>query len=149
MRNRTFDVSGKFDIKLELDGYQTLEKLGRHADICLYRLLRHEDGLLTIAKTTRDAYPDEKQAAAFRHEFELLRRLEGRGVLEVYDLEFVGERPVLLFQDIGGDTLDQVIRSREGEADLERLLGVAISAANSLMLIHREKVALNEISPFI
>ncbi len=148
MRNRTFDVSGEFDIKLELDGYGTLEKLGRHADICLYRLQRHEDGLLAIAKTTRDAYPDEKQTAAFRHEYELLQRLEGRGALEVYGMEFAGERPVLLLQDIGGDTLDQVIRSRGEAADLRRLLGVAVSAAKSLMLIHREKVTLNEISPF-
>ncbi|MFC4302332.1 AAA family ATPase [Cohnella boryungensis] len=147
MRDPTIEASGEQIMRLELQGYETREKLGCHDDICFYRLQRYEDGLLAIAKTTRDAYPDEKQVAAFRHEYDLLRTLDGRGALKAYGLEYEGERPVLLLQDIGGSTLDQLIRERGQATDLQELLGIAVAAADSLVRIHREKITLNEISP--
>ncbi|WP_239615575.1 AAA family ATPase [Cohnella mopanensis] len=147
MRDPTIDAAGEFDMMFELQGYRTVERLGSQADISLYRLQRYEDRLSVIAMTTRDAYPDEKQVSAFRHQYDMLRKLDGRGALEAYDLETESDRPILLLQDIGGNTLDQIMRLRGDDAGLAELLRVAIAVAGSLMQIHREKVTLHEITP--
>jgi serine/threonine protein kinase len=147
MRDPTIEASGEQIMRLELQGYETREKLGRHDDIYIYRLQRYEDGLFAIAKTTRDAYPDEKQFAAFRHEYDLLRTLDGRGVLKAYGLEYEGERPVLLLQDIGGVRSISLFASEAKQRTCRSCWASSWAAADSLMRIHREKITLNEISP--
>ncbi|WP_256758482.1 AAA family ATPase [Cohnella sp. WQ 127256] len=147
MRDPTIDAAREFDMMFELQGYRTIEMLGSQRDISLYRLQRYEDRLSVIAMTTRDGYPDEKQVSAFHHQYDMLRKLDGKGALEAYSLETESDRPVLLLQDIGGNTLDQIIRLRGDDAGLSDLLRVAIAVADSLMQIHREKVTLHEITP--
>ncbi|WP_254450278.1 hypothetical protein [Cohnella herbarum] len=112
MRDPTIDATGELDVMFELQGYRRIENLGSQENISLFRLQRYEDGLNVIAKTTRDAYSNEQLAAAFRHEYEMLRKLCGKGALEAYSLENVAGRPVLLLQDIGGYTLEQIINAR-------------------------------------
>ncbi|BBI35241.1 hypothetical protein KCTCHS21_46400 [Cohnella abietis] len=131
----------------ELQGYRTIEMLGDQEDISLYRLQRYEDRLSVIAMTTREAYPDEKQVSAFQYQYDMLRRLDGRGTLEAYSLETESDRPFLLLQDIGGKTLDQMMRLRGDGQGLPELLRVAVAIADSLMKIYREKVTLHEITP--
>lgn len=86
----------------ELPGYQTLDLIDNTADIRLYRLLRQEDGLRVIAKTTIGEYPGAAMVDAFRHEYDMLKRLCGRGAIEPYSLEIMADRPVLLLKDIEG-----------------------------------------------
>jgi predicted ATPase/signal transduction histidine kinase len=131
----------------EFPGYQTAEKIGSNDEIMLYRLLRLEDGLNVIAKTTRDEYPGPAMVATFQYEYDILTRLGGRGAVEAYSLEIVADRPILLLQDIGGSTLAQVLSARADTFGLPDLLRIAISTTDCLIQIHREKITLNEISP--
>lgn len=79
MRDPTIDAAGEYDMMFELQGYRTVEKLGSQEDISLYRLQRYSDRLSVIAMTTRDSYPDEKQVSLFYHQYDMLRKLDGRG----------------------------------------------------------------------
>ncbi|WP_054026037.1 AAA family ATPase [Bacillus sp. FJAT-28004] len=133
---------------IEISGYQMIDEIGSYDDIKLYRMIRQVDNLQVIAKTTCDVYPGPNVVAAFQHEYDLLMKLGGRGTLEAYGLIILADRPVLFLQDIGGSTLDQVLRTRDKPFMHATLLGIAAAAADSLMQIHREKIILNEISPF-
>ncbi|MEK3863292.1 AAA family ATPase [Paenibacillus sp. FSL H7-0716] len=131
----------------ELPGYQTLDLIDNTADIRLYRLLRQEDGLRVIAKTTIGEYPGAAMVDAFRHEYDMLKRLCGRGAIEAYSLEIMADRPVLLLKDIEGSTLGQILRMPVNSLDLPALLRIATAIADCLMQIHREKITLNELTP--
>lgn len=133
---------------IEISGYQTIEEISENEDIKLYRLSRLEDGLSLIAKTTCDEYPGLNMIAAFQYEYDMLKRLSGKGTLEAYGLKIVADRPFLLLRDMGGSTLDQLLRSESHLFELPALLRIAAAAADSLMQIHSDKVTLNEITPF-
>ncbi|MEK4191253.1 AAA family ATPase [Paenibacillus sp. FSL L8-0494] len=131
----------------ELPGYQTLDLIDNTADIRLYRLLRQEGGLRVIAKTTIGEYPGAAMVDAFRHEYDMLKRLCGRGAIEAYSLEIMADRPVLLLKDIEGSTLGQILRMPVNSLGLPALLRIATAIADCLMQIHREKITLNELTP--
>lgn len=132
----------------EFPGYQTLDLIETISDIRLYRLQRQEDGHRVIAKTTTGEYPGSAMVDAFRYEYDMLKRLSGRGAIEAYSLEITPDRPVLLLQDIEGRMLDQILRTPES-LELPVLLRIAIGVADCLMQIHREKITLNELTPLI
>lgn len=131
----------------EMPGYQIIDLIDHTGEIRLYRLLRQEDGLRVIAKTTSGEYPGTAVVEAFRYEYDMLKRLHGRGVIEAHGLEIMAERPVLILRDMEGSTLGQILRSPAYSLDLEVLLRIAAAAADSLMQIHREKITLNELTP--
>ncbi|MGF7049643.1 putative ATPase/signal transduction histidine kinase [Paenibacillus sp. DS2015] len=133
---------------IEIPGYLTIDVIGNNGDTKLYRLLRQEDNLSVIAKTTCDEYPGPAMIEAFQYEYDILMKLGGRGANEAYSLEIVADRPVLLLQDIGGSTLDQVLHTRTQPLAFSDLLGIAVAIVDCLMHIHNEKITLNEITPF-
>lgn len=131
----------------ELPGFQVVEKIGGNEEISLYRLLRLEDNLCMIAKTTSETYTGSNMTTAFKYEYELLLRLEGKGAIEPYSLESVAGRPILLLLDSGGTTLEQVHRTRWDSLDLAELLGIAIAIIDCLRHIHHVNMTLHEITP--
>ncbi|UVI30663.1 AAA family ATPase [Paenibacillus spongiae] len=133
---------------LELPGYQTIDTIGSSDEISLYRLVRREDGTSVIAKTARREYPGSNLADSFRYEYDILKRLGGRGTAEALSLETIAERPVLLLRDIGGSTLDRILRARSGHIGVAARLSIAAAAVDCLMQIHHERIMLNEITPF-
>ncbi|OAB44865.1 AAA family ATPase [Paenibacillus antarcticus] len=133
---------------IEISGYQTIDVISDNGDIKLYRMLRRKDSLSAIGMTTCDEYPGAAMVESFQYAYDMLRRLDGRGVIEAYSLLIVADRPILLLQDIGGTTLDLVLRTRVNRLELPTLLRIAINIASCLMQIHREKITLNEITPF-
>ncbi|WP_438348170.1 histidine kinase [Paenibacillus sp. FA6] len=133
---------------IELTGFRIIEDIGNDGEVRLYRMQRLEDGLNVIAKTSVQAYPDRVLVAAFQYEYECLRKLHGKGVLEPHSLEFVGTRPILLLKDSGGTTLEQLLSKTRASLKLPELLQVAISASESLGQLHHAQMTLNEITPF-
>lgn len=133
---------------IELSGYQTVDIISNNGEIELYRLLRQKDNVSVIAMTTCDEYPGPDMIDAFQHEYDILTRLEGRGTLEAHSLKIMPKRPILLLRDIGGGTLDWVLRTRANRLELSGLLRIAANAVDSLMQIHRKNIMLNEITPF-
>lgn len=131
----------------ELPGYQTLDVIHNNGDIQLYRLYRCVDGLVIIAKTTRDEYPEPVMVDAFRYEYDVLKKLDGRGAMEAYSLEMIANRPVLLLKDMAGDTLEKLLRKYTSAPELPELLRIATAIADCIVQIHRENIMLNEITP--
>lgn len=133
---------------IDLIGYRTVESIGGNDAIKIYRLLRLEDNQSVIAKTTSEQYPGTDMIAAFQHEYEVLQRLGGRGAIEPYSLEIMSGRPILIAQDIGGSTLNQLILTRPYTFGLPELLGVAAAISDCVVQLHREQITHHELTPF-
>ncbi|WP_028549028.1 AAA family ATPase [Paenibacillus sp. UNC451MF] len=132
---------------IELPGYRTLHLISANGDIELYRLLRQEDGQSFVGKTTSEPFPRPAMVDAFQYEYDILRNLNGQGAIEAYALEFAANRPVTLLRDMGGQFLDQILRTRANTFGLVELLSITAAAADCLLQIHRANITLNEITP--
>ncbi|WP_235857696.1 ATP-binding protein [Paenibacillus albiflavus] len=132
---------------IKIPGYQTIELLDRNDEIELYRLLRLVDGRGFIAKTTCEEYPEAVKVDAFRHEYEILKRLSGCEIIEPHSFDIVGMRPILLMQDIGGCTLHQLLHTHSNEFDFTARLSIAVAVTECLMQLHSNEILLNEITP--
>jgi len=132
---------------IELPGYETVGRLSGNEEIELYRLRRLSDGQYVIAKTTCEEYPQQMLVDSFHYESDLLLKLDGRGTAKTFGLHMLRNRPVLLLQDHGGLTLDQLLRSGSESLDLTALLEIAIEIVRCLMYLQRENITLHEIIP--
>ncbi|WEK54070.1 MAG: AAA family ATPase [Candidatus Cohnella colombiensis] len=132
---------------LALPGYRVVEQLGSYEPIRIYRLLRLEDNVSVIAKTTSDVHVDVDMTAVFQSEYDQLRKLNGRGTLEPYRIESGANRPILLLRDPGGNLLDQTLKVHRASLKLEQLLEVAIAIVECVGQIHQEQLILHELNP--
>ncbi|WP_246073117.1 AAA family ATPase [Paenibacillus dokdonensis] len=133
---------------MKVPGHQIIEEMGNNGEVILYRTVRIIDQKRFVAKTTCDEYPPFALAASFQYEYEMFQKLKGKGTAAAYHLEKVGERPVLLLEDMGGITLEQFIHNHTVPIELTDFLRIAVSAADCLSQLHKEHITLNELTPF-
>ncbi|MDF2667727.1 MAG: histidine kinase [Paenibacillus sp.] len=141
---------------VELPGYHTAELIGKNTVTAYYRLVHRETGKSVMCITTRDEYPGTEAGIAYRREFEVLQILDGHGAVEPIDLEFVGNRPMLLVEYFGGQllsglltpamTLGKPVRPVR-ELGITTLLRIATGIATSLKLIHCKQIVHNAVCP--
>lgn len=102
-------------------------------------------GAAVVLKYQKTEYPSLSEVLRYRHEFEVLRLLEGPWVVRALTLERFGNRVALVTEDFGGVTLREHFRAEP--PTLERLLRVAIELARALAFIHERGVVHNDINP--
>ncbi len=102
-------------------------------------------GAAVVLKYQNTEYPSLSEVLCYRHEFEVLRLLEGPHVVRALTLERFGNRVVLVMEDFGGVTLREYFRAQA--PTLERLLHVAIELARALAFIHDRGVVHKDINP--
>ena len=130
-----------------LPGYKVLEKIGSNEEISMYRIQREIDNVYMLAKTMNAQYVDRTAVELFQYEYEQLRTLDGQGVIKPISLEILGNRPVLLFENINGVTLQQLLLTKRKLLKLEDLLAVAIAIVDCVSDMHKENFMINEIIP--
>lgn len=102
-------------------------------------------GAAVVLKYQSTEYPSLSEVLRYRHEFEVLRLLEGPHVVRALTLERFGNRVVLVTEDFGGVTLREYFR--EGPPTLGRFLHLAIELARALAFIHERGVVHKDINP--
>lgn len=132
---------------LLLPGYKVVEKIGSNEEISIYRVQREIDHAYMLAKTTNAQYVGPTAIELFQQEFAQLIALKGEGVIEPIRLEINGERPVLLFQDIRGMTLQQLLHTKREVLKLKEVLMIATAIVDCVMKMHKRKLLVNEIIP--
>ncbi|MDA8138412.1 MAG: diguanylate cyclase [Desulfobacteraceae bacterium] len=111
----------------------------------IYRARRRSNGVPVMLKTLRDERAAREAAAWLKHEFEVTRRINAPSVIQVYDLERHNNLPVMVLEDFGGDSLDNLARQRR--FPLEELLQIAIQLTQGLIDIHAANIIHKDINP--
>lgn len=111
----------------------------------IYRARHRSKGTPVMLKTLRDERAAREAAARLKHEFEVTRRIKAPGVIQVYDLERHNNLPVIVLEDFGGDSLDNLARQRR--FPIEELLGIAIQLTRGLADIHAANIIHKDINP--
>src|SRR5439155_713578 len=91
------------------------------------------------------ASPTLSELARWRHEHQILSRLDGGGTPRAYELAIVHNRPLLVLEDIGGRSLRDIVA--DGPLAIDDVLELAIGIAGALGEIHARQVVHKDINP--
>ena len=119
---------------LDLPGFQVNEKIYESIRSVVYRANHVHDDRPVILKTLREEFPAPEEILRYRREYETTRRLEAEGTPRPIGLEKISNRLVLVSEDIGGQDLKTLLRTRT--FTLEQLLQIAIRTVQVLGQIH-------------
>src|SRR5947207_1473123 len=98
----------KEDDMLDLLGYTIKEQLEEGQQFGIFRGQRDIDGVQVIIKLLTNEYPTEDQLAKFRYEYEISRKLNGDGTVNVLALEKYQNGLAIIFEDIKAFSLKKV-----------------------------------------
>lgn len=132
---------------LVLPGYKVIEKISNNEEIAIYRVLRIVDNVIMLAKTTNAHYVSSAVIELFHLEFKRFLALKEEGVIDPVCLEIIDERPILLFQNIEGFTLQQILLMRRDRLNLKDVLALAVAIVDCVRKLHNANIVLNELVP--
>ena len=111
----------------------------------LYRGQREQDNAPVIIKTPSSEYPNTRELAKLSHEYEITKDLGIKGILRPYSLHKYEKGLVLIFEDMGGQSLKSLLASEK--VSLKGFLAIAISLAETLDELHQNNIIHKDINP--
>ena len=127
-----------------ISGYNISEELYESANSLVYRAQKGTDKKPVILKMLKHAYPPPEKIAWFRREYDLTRNLSLPGVIDAYSLETDQNRPVMVLEDFGGESLNRL--KIAGELPLIDFLNLAIEVTDVLGQVHRKNIIHKDIN---
>ena len=117
-----------------LTGYDSQELLYDGRISRVYRAIRIESATPCILKTLRETYPTREHIYRLVQEYEHTKDLCIEGVIAVHCLEWDHGRPIMVLEDFGGISLDQLLANQR--FSLNRVLEISVKIADVLDRIH-------------
>ncbi|MBF0101434.1 MAG: serine/threonine-protein kinase PknK, partial [Desulfobacterales bacterium] len=130
---------------ITLSGYTITERLYESNRSVVWRGIRDTDRLPIVFKLLRDEYPSPEKIGRFRREFEIVRNLNVNGVIHVYSLDKYGNSLIMLMEDFGGTSLDQIFASKPTEID--EVLELSVQLSGIISKIHQKQIIHKDINP--
>ncbi|MEH2134214.1 MAG: AAA family ATPase [Nostoc sp.] len=130
---------------IKLSNYQIIELIHEGIKTSVYRATRNKDGKLVVIKVLKTEYPELKDIAAFKHEYELIKNLDILGVVQAHSLEKYNNGLAIVLENFDGTSLYKVI-----EADKIKLiyfLKIGIQITQALGELHQNYIIHKDIKP--
>lgn len=125
--------------------YRVREKIFEGSRSMVYRGYDEKNKRPVILKRVRNEYPMPREIAYFNREYEILYGLDITGVIKVYGFEKWGGGVVIIQEDIQGNSLQSILKSRK--FDLTEFLPIAIKITETLGEIHKQSIVHKDINP--
>lgn len=126
-------------------GYVITKLLYEKEDSFFYRAFRESDKARVVIKVHKDELPDIEAIIRYTHEYNLLRKLQGKHSIAVYDLENQENRLAIIYEDFGICSLKELIWQKR--IGIEAMLDYAIKILDVLANIHEHNVIHTNLSP--
>ncbi len=127
-----------------LPEYQIDEVIYESANSAVYRGKRSKDNQPVILKALKEDYPGPADIARYQNEFKLLHDLDLEGVITALDIVQHQNRPIIILEDFGADSLKQVMTGRH--VTIREFLPLAIRISESLGSLHTANIMHRNIS---
>lgn len=111
----------------------------------IYRAFRETDNLPVIIKILNKEHPTPDESSRFRREYEITQKLNGDGVIRVYDLLKYKNSLAIVEEDFGGESLATLTQT--ARPDILQIMTIAIRIAECLGQIHRQRIIHKDINP--
>ncbi|MGB3402692.1 MAG: AAA family ATPase [Microcoleaceae cyanobacterium] len=135
---------------LEMPGYQIIEPIYESINSLVYRGIRQQDKQAIILKVLKEDYPTPSELTRYKQEYEITRNLNIDGVVKAYALEAYQRTLVIILEDFGALSLEQLIndcRWADISTNLQKFLNIAIKTAEILGEIHSSNIIHKDINP--
>ncbi|MCV6638873.1 AAA family ATPase [Candidatus Albibeggiatoa sp. nov. NOAA] len=130
---------------IELDGYSITEEVYSDNKVLIYRGLQKPNAKPVILKTLNTEYPSPEEINQIQHEYDITRQLNLTGSVRPYGLAKHQNRLILVLEDIGGDSLRNVIADRR--INIETFLKIAMQLAHAIGELHQHNIIHKDIKP--
>ncbi len=90
-------------------------------------------------------FPTPAELASFKQEYELTKEAAAEGIIKCLGLEDYRNSLMMIFEDIGGTSLEEQLN--EGPLDLEEFLSLPVKITEALARIHRRRIIHKNINP--
>ncbi|MBE9208342.1 AAA family ATPase [Nostoc sp. LEGE 06077] len=128
-----------------ISGYDLTEMLHEGDDTIIYRARSEYNKQSIILKILKADYPSIDAIARLRHEYKITENLDLVGVVKVLRLETHKNRLAIVFEDINGYSLKQLLS--QGRQDLNSFIRIAIQLAKALVSVHDCQIIHKDIKP--
>lgn len=130
---------------LEVGGYELGEELHFGPRTWVHRARRISDGLPVVLKTSSNHQPTQQEVIRLRTEFEIGRKLNHPNLVSLIDLVQSDERPVIVMEDGGEQSLASSLTRTPMTTEV--FVGLAIQLADGLSAIHQHGVVHKDVNP--
>ncbi|WP_335337725.1 ATP-binding protein [Nostoc piscinale] len=128
-----------------ISGYDLNEMLHEGDDTIIYRARSVYDQQPIILKILKADYPSIDAIARLRHEYKITANLDLAGVIKTLRLETHKNRLAIVFEDINGYSLKQMLS--QSKQDLKSFMSIAIQLAKALVSVHSCNIIHKDIKP--
>ena len=128
-----------------LSGYKIEEKIASGVGTVIYRGYGEEELHSVIIKVLSSEYPTLEEITDLRQEYVISHNLELDGVIKAYHLEKYGNRLALILEDFGGQSLRELLTSRQ--ISCLEFLHIGIALAEILGQLHQVPIIHKNINP--
>ncbi|KPA17202.1 multi-sensor signal transduction multi-kinase [Candidatus Magnetomorum sp. HK-1] len=130
----------------KLTGYSVNEELYWSRNTLVYRGERESDGQPIILKVLDKEYPSVSEIARFRHEYDILKELDIKGVINVLAMESYGNKLFLVMEDSKGNhSLMQIIEQKR--FPIKDFLKIGIRITEAIGRIHEKHIIHKDLKP--
>ena len=127
------------------DEYKIIDKIAVTEDHIIYRACRKFDSIPVIIKTLRNNYPQAEEIYYLKHEYEIIKDLNIKGIVKPYDLRWYQNNVALILEDFAGESLARFLAVRK--FSLIEFLQVTIQLAQILKDLHHNQIIHQDIKP--
>ena len=127
-----------------IPGYKITEKLYESRSTLVYRGTRLKSGEPVILKILKpEAAAEKEEVTRFRHEFDIISKLNLPGVVKSIALEEYEGGLIMVMTDIGGKSLDHF----QLPLPISQFLEISIALADTIGAIHKRQIIHKNINP--
>ncbi|QLE40332.1 GAF domain-containing protein [Nostoc sp. C052] len=130
---------------IKLSNYKIIELIHEGIKTTVYRATRNKDDKLVVIKLLKIEYPELKDIAAFKHEYELIKNLDIPGVIQAYSLEKYNNGLAIVLENFDGSSLYKIIQSEK--IKLLDFLKIGIKITQALGELHQNHIIHKDIKP--
>ena len=128
-----------------LPGYQILAKIYESSNSVVYRGIQQVDTQPVILKVLKPDSPTSEELSRYKTEYEITHNWRLEGVIHSYNLIAYQNTWVIIFEDIGGESLKLLLN--EIEFSLSDILDIAIQITEALGELHATNTIHKDINP--
>ena len=132
---------------IDIQGFHNLNEIFEGNKTIINRGQRQSDGQSVVLKVLREEYPTLEEVQRINREYEILLSLGSKpGVIKTYEISKSHNSPVLVFEDLGAESLGVWLK-KDRKFSLKEILSIGAATAEALGEIDAGRVIDKDINP--
>lgn len=130
---------------MNFSNFEIADQIYENVNTIVYRGQDRRNQQPVVIKVLRSENPTKREISRLRHEYEISKDLNIKGVVKPYALENSHLSEALILEDFGGESLKSFLRSTT--LNMQDFLAIAIQLVEALGELHQKNLIHKDIKP--